>query len=148
MKLFQAIAAVVFFASGAVAEACIEKELTDDNTYFDDGGGSRMVTFGRDKLRKGSNEKVVGFVQGYCIKSPGPEDKQGEICSAVLEIKSETIHVQYFYPTYKNGGDGPDKFDAIITVATGCYKGYVNKVIPAKWNDDGKIVWQLDDIHG
>lgn len=103
-----------------------------------------MVTFGRDKLRKGSNEKVVGFVQGYCIMSPGPEDKQGETCTALLEIESETIHVQYYYPKYKK----PDGFDALITAATGCYKKYANKVIPAKWVDGREnVLWQLDDIH-
>lgn len=102
MKLFQAITAIVLFASGAVGSECIEKDLTEDIKYSDFSDDIRLGTWGRNKLRKGSNGKVVGFSQGYCVVSPGPEDKQGEICVAVLAIKSENIHLQYYYPKYKD----------------------------------------------
>lgn len=137
MKLIAVIS--LFFAPGALGRDCLFKEIMDKIAYYNPGDGSHLTTFSRSKLQKSG--KKVGYTQGCCIMSPGPEDKKSELSTVVLEIKDESIHVQYYYPTY----DMPDKFDAVITAATRCYKSHVNKKIPAKFVDNG-IKWMLNNI--
>jgi hypothetical protein len=140
MKIVQAI--FISIAAFASAEGCMLKELHQDIDGTSDR--TRLVTFGRSKVRKSSG-KTVGFEQGYCVMSHGPEDKQSELCTAVIELDGESVHLSYYYPLYKNGGDGPSEFEAVITAATGSCSAQANKRVPAKFDGD-TLIWYFNKI--
>ena len=114
---------------------CVFGQITEFSPFF--APGTDMNRFGRSTVCSGipetcdeSSPDYIGFYQGYCVNSAGPEDAPSELCKVTMLIEGDYLDFEYLYPTYEN----PSGWLALISGASGCYAGFQGSLVPVNEN--------------